>query len=109
MSDDDVVAYLSGDTDITPTTHDSAQLEQTRELLDRPELWVEPSPDLQQRVIAAVTVAAATPNPDVGPTGHGGAPVIPLPWRRRGPRWIRNTALAVAGPWNTPPRCAEPR
>ena len=78
MSDDDVLAYLSGDTDITPTTQDSARLEQTRELLGRPELWVEPSPDLQQRVIAAVTAAAAAPNHNVAPTDHGGAPVIPV-------------------------------
>jgi hypothetical protein len=95
MTDDDVLAYLMGDTDITPATADSARLEQARELLAQPALWVEPNPDLQQRVVAAVTAAATTSNPNVGVVDHGGTQGIAL-GRRRRPRWIRNTILAVA-------------
>jgi hypothetical protein len=95
VSDDDVLAYLLGDTDITPATHDSARLEHTRELLGQPTLWVEPSPDLEHRVIAAVTAAAAKPSPGAALVDQDGAQVIPV-GRGRRPRWIRNTVLAVA-------------
>jgi Anti-sigma-K factor rskA len=71
MTDDDVVAYLAGESDTPPRTPDAARLERSRALLADPALWVEPRPDLEQRIIAAV------------------AP-------RRPRHWVRNAVLGAA-------------
>jgi hypothetical protein len=89
VSDDDVIAYLIRDTDVAPATHDADRLVRTRELLGQPALWAEPSPDLQQRVMAAV--AAAEPSPTMGQ--QDAAAVIPGQRRRAG--WIRRPVLAL--------------
>jgi hypothetical protein len=54
MTDDEIVAYLAGDADALPAGADSSQVERTRALLGDPDLWAEPSPDLEQRVVDAV-------------------------------------------------------
>jgi hypothetical protein len=54
MTDDDVVAYLAGESDTPPRTADPARLERSRALLADHAMWVEPSPDLEQRIIDAV-------------------------------------------------------
>src|SRR3954452_15191272 len=79
MTDDEVVAYLSGDSDSLPASVDSGRVERTQALLGEPALWVEPSPDLAQRVVDAVN-------------GAGRPTVV----RRLPRRWMRTTLLAAA-------------
>ena len=76
MTDDELVAYLAGDADLSPAEPDSSRVERTRALLDDPGLWVEPSPDLEQRVLDAVLEA---PSP-----------------RRTSRHWVRNSLIAAA-------------
>jgi hypothetical protein len=77
MTDDELVAYLAGDAETLPAGPGSAQVERTRALLGDPDLWGEPDPDLEQRVIDAV----------IGST----------PQVRRAPRhWLRNSLVAAA-------------
>jgi hypothetical protein len=71
MTDDDVVAYLAGESDTPPRTADPARLERSRALLADPAMWVEPSRDLEHRIIDAV------------------AP-------RRPRHWVRNALLGAA-------------
>ena len=62
MSDDELVAYLVGDADRLPADPDAARVERTRALLDDPDLWAEPTPELEQRVIdAALAAGISTP------------------------------------------------
>lgn len=71
MTDDDVVAYLAGESETPPRTADAARLERSRALLADPALWIEPGPDLEQRIVDAV------------------AP-------RRPRHWVRNALLGAA-------------
>jgi Anti-sigma-K factor rskA, C-terminal len=77
MTDDEMVAYLAGDAETLPAGADSSQVERTRALLGDPDLWAEPSPELEQRVIDAVL---------------GG----PRPVRRAPRHWLRNSLVAAA-------------
>jgi hypothetical protein len=84
MTDDELVAYLAGATDSLPADADVARVQRTHELLGEPALWAEPSPDLEQRVIAAVL-------------GDRPAVAIPIGRTRRSPRrWVRNSLVAAA-------------
>ncbi len=100
MTDDEVVAYLTGDADSLPASADSGRVERTQALLSEPSLWVEPSPDLEQRVIDAIQAAgASTTSPataDAAPlSGAGGITGI-VGGRRLSRRWVRTTVFAAA-------------
>ena len=85
MSDDDVVAYLVGDADRLPADPDAARVERTRALLDDPDLWAEPAPELEQRVIDAALAARNLERQE------------PAPHERRTSRpWLRNSVIAAA-------------
>jgi hypothetical protein len=97
MTDDDVVAYLSGGAGPAPAIADAAEssrLERTRALLDDPALWVEPSPALERRVIDAVTnpVTNAVTNPVTDPVSNA-TPVTPV---ASAGRRLRNALLGAA-------------
>ncbi len=79
MTDDDVVAYLVGDSGARPPGADTARVERTRALLGEPDLWAEPSPDLESRVVAAVLAAGRRPAADLGPTANLGPAADPDP------------------------------
>jgi Anti-sigma-K factor rskA len=58
-SDDAVVRYLSGDRDAPLSDADRADLAALDALLADPSLWAEPPAELEDRVVAAVSAAAA--------------------------------------------------
>jgi hypothetical protein len=106
MTDDEVVAYLTGDLDSLPASADTGRVERTRALLGEPSLWVEPSQDLEQRVIDAVNAAvpstssatSSASTPSTAPAGA--APVSEVAGiaggRRLPRRWVRTTVFAAA-------------
>lgn len=59
MTDDDIILYLAGaiDQEVEPTI--AVQLDDLRVALTDPATWVQPHPDLEERVITEVTAAAA--------------------------------------------------
>ncbi|HET7488155.1 MAG TPA: anti-sigma factor [Acidimicrobiales bacterium] len=59
-TDDDRVAYLSGDAGAPLDPDERAALDDLRALLDDPSLWEEPDPALEDRVVAAVGAEAGT-------------------------------------------------
>jgi hypothetical protein len=60
MTDDDRIAYLTGDTRVPLSRAERAELDELRDLLAEPALWIEPDPALQERIVDAITGAAAT-------------------------------------------------
>ena len=87
MSDNDRVAYLTGDTRARLDATERAELDELRLVLAEPAVWVEPDPALQERIVDAITAAAAV------------APLRPaaddLAGRRRSRR-IRYTIIGAA-------------
>ncbi|HUK68246.1 MAG TPA: anti-sigma factor [Streptosporangiaceae bacterium] len=66
-SDDDRIAYLAGDTARPVDPGDREELDGLRALLADPSTWEEPSPALEDRVMATVAVASgARPSPAPG-------------------------------------------
>ncbi len=63
-SDDERIAYLAGDGAESLPASERASLDELRALLSSPELWEEPDPALEDRVVAAIEQeAAARPRP----------------------------------------------
>jgi hypothetical protein len=54
-SEDDRIAYLAGDAVESLTARERAELDEVRALLDAPAMWAQPDPDLEGRVVAAIT------------------------------------------------------
>jgi hypothetical protein len=93
--DDQQIAYLEGDVSAAdhvgscPTCQEVAgELDAIREAMADPALWSEPSPDLEQRVVAAVEGA--------GRAEEQPAPVISLDGRRRARDRMRIPTRALA-------------
>jgi hypothetical protein len=72
-SDDERVAYLAGDGAESLPASERAALDELRALLSSPEIWAEPDPSLEDRVVAAIEQQAAS-RP---------APAAPEPTRRK--------------------------
>jgi len=86
MSDNDRVAYLTGDTRARLDATERAELDELRLVLTEPAVWVEPDPALQERIVDAITAAAVAP---LRPAADDLA-------RRRRSRRIRYTIIGAA-------------
>jgi hypothetical protein len=65
VNDEERIAYLAGEPGARPGPSERAELDDMRALLAGPSVWAEPSPALEDRVVAGVTEASA---------GSAGAP-----------------------------------
>ncbi len=98
-SDDDRIAYLSGEPVDALTPQERAELDELRGLLATPATWEEPDAALEDRVVSAIAEEAgreralhSAPAPPAGPQ------VQPQAERRRGFRWpLRRPALVLGG------------
>src|SRR4051812_33457512 len=54
MSNDDQIAYLAGDDGASLTPAERAEIDELRGALSHPAVWVEPDPELEERVVAAL-------------------------------------------------------
>ena len=59
MNDDESIAYLAGEPTAPREPAERAELDKLRGVLADPALWVEPSPDLQARIVGAIAGAGA--------------------------------------------------
>ena len=94
MRDKDLINHLAGDTDAPLDPAHRASVNELRALLADEAVWVEPDPALEDRVITAVTKAAATFKPDPAP-----APASQRPARRPSRRFrfgVRRLIPALA-------------
>lgn len=57
MSDDNRIAYLSGDPDAVVDSTEREELDELRRVLADAALWVEPAPELQERIVGAIAGA----------------------------------------------------
>jgi Anti-sigma-K factor rskA, C-terminal len=92
-SDNERIAYLSGEPVESLTPRERAELDELRALLDAPATWEEPDPGLEDSVVAAIAQEAArahvTESPPIA------APAAAKPTRVR---WrLRRPALAFGG------------
>jgi hypothetical protein len=95
MTNDDRVSYLAGEPDARIEESERAELDRVRSALNDAAVWAEPAPDLEDRIVAAITAAAREEAP-VAPAAPAvpaapAAPVVPLR-----PRWVRYAVSAVA-------------
>ena len=66
-SDEDRIAYLSGEQVESLTADERAELDELRVLLEAEETWAEPPAELEDRVVAAIADAAGTATPTEAP------------------------------------------
>lgn len=94
-SDDDRIAYLSGEAVDALTPQERAQLDELRTLLETPATWEEPDAALEERVVSAIADEVRRPRPvESAPP----VPSQPEPARRRGFRWsFRRPAVVLGG------------
>ena len=94
-SDDDRIAYLSGEAVDSLTPHERAELDELRTLLETPATWEEPDAALEERVVSAIADEARRPRPVESAHAAPAEPEAPRPRRRRW--WFRRPALAFGG------------
>ena len=79
ISDNDRIAYLSGEPVGSLTPPERAELDELRTLLATPAAWEEPTPELEERVVRAIVeeagrhprpAAAVEPSAAVRPPFH---------------------------------------
>lgn len=61
MSEAERAAYLAGETDGSLDPAERAELDSVRNLLADQDVWIEPPPGLEQRIIDTITAAASVP------------------------------------------------
>jgi Anti-sigma-K factor rskA len=89
MSQEDRIAYLAGVGDPPLSSKDIAEAQRLQNILSDEALWVEPDPDLEQRVVDLIGSAASERAPD-----SGIAPVSRI--RTPRPRRRKYTLLGIA-------------
>src|SRR5882672_8640191 len=94
MSDNDRVAYLTGDTRVRLDPLERAELDELRLVLAEPALWVEPDPALQERIVDAITAAGAVA--PLRPAAPAAPPAADDLARHRRSRRIRYTIIGAA-------------
>jgi hypothetical protein len=97
VTDDDRISYLTGDE--SPGDLDPAQragLDDLLEVLADPTLWAEPAPDLEDRVVAAISAAGTSLGAPTAGSPTPGAAASPAAGQRAGWR-PRRAILAVTG------------
>jgi Anti-sigma-K factor rskA, C-terminal len=57
-TDDDRIAYLAGDAVESLSARERAELDELRDALREPATWIEPSPGLEDRIVAAIAEEA---------------------------------------------------
>jgi hypothetical protein len=88
MDNDERIAYLASDARSRLEQYERSDLDELRGVLADPAVWVQPSADLQERIVAAITDAR---------DGHAGSPSAPaLPVSHRAPVRRRSRRLAYA-------------
>jgi Anti-sigma-K factor rskA len=86
-SDDDRIAYLSGEDAESLSPEERADLDELRALLRTPAAWADPDPGLEDRVVAAIAAEAAAKGQSAGdPAAVESAGAVPA----RRPRWRPN-------------------
>jgi hypothetical protein len=92
-SDNERIAYLSGEPVESLTPQERAELDEIRALLDAPAAWEEPDPGLEDRVVAAIAYEAARSQ------AHDTAPALATPSPKSvRPRWrLRRPVIAFGG------------
>jgi hypothetical protein len=88
-SDDDRIAYLSGEEAESLSPEDRADLDELRALLGAPAAWADPDPGLEDRVVAAIAAEAAGKRQTAGEAAASpaSATVPPRSARWRPTRW----------------------
>ena len=95
-SDDDRIAYLSGEPVDSLTPQERAELDELRTLLETPATWEEPDAALEDRIVSAIADEARRARP-VESDAPGAGPRRRRA-RRRGFRWpFRRPALVLGG------------
>lgn len=92
MNNDERTAYLAGDANARLGDDERAELDQLRGMLAEPAVWVQPSPDLQERIVAAINDARS----DEADLGSGAIPV-PVSRAPAARRWSRPLRYAILG------------
>jgi hypothetical protein len=93
-SDNERIAYLSGETVESLTPQERAELDELRQLLEAPAAWEEPDAGLEDRVVAAIAAEAArAPTAESEPVA---GPASPRPLQRLR-RWSWRPRLALGG------------
>lgn len=99
MSSDDRISYLSGDPDVHVEDDERAELDRIRTALGDDAVWVEPSLDLEDRIVAAISAAAAAERPPQAPAAPAepdAGPGDELAARRQRRRWTTYGVSAAA-------------
>lgn len=91
MTNDDRVSYLAGEPDARVEESERAELDRVRSALNDPAVWAEPAPDLEDRIVAAISAAAREEGAPAAAPERPLATVTPLR-----PRWVRYAVSAVA-------------
>ena len=95
-SDDDRIAYLSGEPVDSLTPQERAELDELRGLLETPATWEEPDGALEDRIVSAIADEARRARPVESAPAL--APAEPHAPRRRGFHWpFRRPALVLGG------------
>jgi len=97
-SDDDRIAYLSGEPVDSLTPQERAELDEVRGLLTTPATWEEPDSALEDRIVSAIAEEARRGRPVESAPPAPAAPEAPKsgrePWLRR---LFRRPAIAFGG------------
>jgi len=95
-SDDDRIAYLSGEPVDSLTPQERAELDELRGLLETPATWAEPDAALEDRIVSAIAEEARAGRPvERAPAAASPEPGAP---RRPKFRWpFRRPALVLGG------------
>ncbi|HEY3713257.1 MAG TPA: hypothetical protein VGL39_01925 [Jatrophihabitantaceae bacterium] len=97
MDNDKQIAYLAGDLSAPIDPAERSELDAVRAVLNDPAVWVEPHPDLQERIVGAIAAAGnaqrVQPSNDLARTA---TPVDTAGVTHRRSRLIRFTILGVA-------------
>lgn len=56
------IAYLAGEPVESLSAEERAELDELRDLLRSPSTWTEPAPDLEDRVVSAISAQAGAPS-----------------------------------------------
>jgi Anti-sigma-K factor rskA len=97
-SDDDRIAYLSGEPVDSLTPRERAELDELRTLLETPATWEEPDGALEDRIVSAIADEARRSQPVERAPAAPDAPAAAQTARRRRPGWLfRRPALAFGG------------
>jgi hypothetical protein len=92
-SDNERIAYLSGEPVDSLTPRERGELDELRALLEAPAAWEEPDPALEEHVVAAIAEEAAR-----APVAESGPVDAPAPVKPARVRWrLRRPVLAFGG------------